>query len=209
MLQENLEILDERQKGLESELNSIGARIDKYSREIDKLKREHGYKLAGLGMYKPHNDLLTLSPEGDDLELGILLDPRSPVHLTTGILPEKQIDIPNELFADALNNIQIAFLTTPVISPAPIWRQEDPDSGELQQQPFLLTAPQQQGYNWTWLQPGASVQDNVEYKSDQIQSPHPGYFPLSGPQIIFDGWMKMNPDLKNPTTQSEKADSDE
>jgi hypothetical protein len=204
-LLERINELEELKTGLKNEVDNIQERIEEIENSILSHQETHGYKTTGLGMYRPHNDLLTLSanPEKEKLELGILMDPRSAVHLTTGILPEKRVDIPIELFMDALNNIQIAFLTTPVISPPPVWKPVDPDSDELQLQSFLLPAPTQQGYQWSWLQPGPD-EKNEEYPADQIQVPPPGYFFFSEPQIIFDGWMKMNPDQTTDNTTSDE-----
>jgi phage FluMu protein gp41 len=209
LLQNAQNELENRAKGLPNEIALIEARITAYNTDIDKLQREHGYKSSGLGLYKPHGDLLTLSAEADELHLGILMDPRSPVHLTTGVLPEKRIDIPPDLFADALNNIQMAFLTTPVISPEPVWQAPESESDELVQQPFLLTAPFQPGYEWSWLQPGATEKENIHFPADQIQEPRTGYFQPAGPQIIFDGWMKLQPTTTKPSSTSDKTDRDE
>ncbi|MBR9921100.1 MAG: hypothetical protein GYB31_09695 [Bacteroidetes bacterium] len=209
LLLANWEEMTERQGGLEEELEIIAARILAFQKDIKALELDYGLKLDGLGLYKPHNDLLTLSAEEDELQLGILMDPRSPVHLTTGIFPEKRVDIPSDLFADALNNIQMAFLTTPVISPEPVWQAPEADSGELVQQPFLLTAPFQPGYEWSWLQPGATENDNKHFPADQIQEPRTGYFQPAGPQIIFDGWMKLQPTATETSSTYDKTARDE
>jgi hypothetical protein len=194
----------DRLEALETEYEDLDSAFQSYQKKIHDLQIKHGYKHEGLGLYAPHNDLLTLSLEEDELHLGILMDPRAAVHLTTGILPVKRVDIPPDLFAQAINNIQIAFLTTPVISPEP---KETLDLGDNNSQKvdqkFLLQAPLQKGYNWTWFQPG----EEAVIPSEQIGTPPAGYFPIFGPQLIFDGWMKMNPDKKPDSPEGQNTEN--
>ncbi|MCB0524934.1 MAG: carboxypeptidase-like regulatory domain-containing protein [Lewinellaceae bacterium] len=175
---------------LEEALEILNKDLTSNQDEIRELQLAHGYKHSGLGLYRPHNDLLTLSLEEDELHLGILMDPRAAVHLHTGILPVKRVDIPPALFAEALNNIQIAFLTTPVISPEPLTEWKD-TNGQPQtvNQKFLLQAPLQKGYEWSWLQPG----DPNDIPAEQVDTQPPaGYLPILGNQVIYDGWMRMS-----------------
>ena len=69
--------------------------------------------------------------------LSLLIDPRGLVHATTGILPVKSISIPPDQYAAALQNIEITFLTTPVLT----------DTGKIH-----LPLPDEAGYQWSWLQ---------------------------------------------------------
>jgi hypothetical protein len=68
--------------------------------------------------------------------LTMLVDPRGDVHATTGVLPVKTIHIPRDMYADALKNIQITFVTMPVLT----------DANEI-----ALPLPQETGYEWSWL----------------------------------------------------------
>ena len=76
------------------------------------------------------------SLEQDPQHLTMLLDPRGKVHITTGILPTKEIDIPPDQYVDALQAIEINFLTTPIITP----------QGQIN-----LNLPTEPGYTWAWL----------------------------------------------------------
>jgi hypothetical protein len=153
------------------------------------------------GIFKPHSDLLTLSLEEDPLTIGLLMDPRAAVHLTTGILPVKQIDIPAEQFADALNNIQIAFLTTPIISPKPPVLEDNPVGETPEDQetqpatPLFLVTPKMTGYQWAWWQ-RINREDWAEVPPEQIQQPPAGFTDDFKPQTIFEGWMKLLPEDK-------------
>jgi len=110
----------ENRERLEREQTELEEEVGKRETNIRNLKSsEFGVEGRGPGIYRPHGDLLTLSLAEDPIKVGLLMDPRAAVHLTSGILPVKRIDIPVEQFAKALNNIQLAFLTAPVLSPQP------------------------------------------------------------------------------------------
>ena len=82
----------------------------------------------------PLNILQSLS--SDPQVFTLLVDPRSEVHATTGILPVKSINIPREYYTDALKKINITFLSAPVLS------------GTDQ---IALPLPNELGYRWSWL----------------------------------------------------------
>ncbi len=197
------------QRHLTKEIEQLDGEIRKRVNAITMLWREHGYQgrlppIEGLseeelaimqpGIYRPHSDLLTLSLEEEPLRVGLLMDPRAAVHLTTGILPVKRIDIPTEQFAVALNNIQVAFLTAPVLSHAP-GRYGPEESAALSPQEqhnlrkFQLVFPMQRGFNWAWLQP--TDRDAWDtYEPNEVEQPPVGFTEEFGPQAIWEGWMR-------------------
>lgn len=69
--------------------------------------------------------------------LTMLVEPRGKVHATSGILPTKVIDIPPDQYADALQKIEITFLSTPILT-------------HFQQ--LRLPLPDEPGYSWSWLE---------------------------------------------------------
>jgi len=69
--------------------------------------------------------------------LSLLIDPRGVVHATTGIVPVKAISIPPDQYAEALQAIEITFLSTPILT----------DVGKIH-----LPLPEEAGYQWSWLQ---------------------------------------------------------
>ncbi len=69
----------------------------------------------------------------------MLLDPRGVVHAACGILPTKDIHIPPDQYAAALQAINVTFLTAPVLS----------SSRQVQ-----LPLAEEPGYLWSWLQKG-------------------------------------------------------
>lgn len=192
-----------RYEQLEKEKEAATSEKNIHGDAIQKLLNEMGFQsdTSVPGLYKPHSDLLTLSLEEVPLTIGILMDPRAAIHLSTGILPVKSINIPAEQFADALNRIQIAFLTTPIISPRPV---QLPDTGVSalnddetvpRKQSLFLTTPQMAGYKWAWWQ---HTSRNVwtEIPPEQIQQPPAGFLDDFTPQAIYEGWMKLLPEDK-------------
>ncbi|MBL0341274.1 MAG: OmpA family protein [Bacteroidetes bacterium] len=147
------------------------------------------------GLFVPHSDLLTLSLDEAAIEIGILMDPRSSVQLTTGVLPAKRIELPLEHYAHALNNIQIAFLTTPIISPDYFSRKLiASEQINTQINKFFLISPAQKDYSWSWLQPETSLASS-EIPAMEIVQPSEKFIGDYAPQCIFEGWMKLT---RNP-----------
>jgi hypothetical protein len=58
------------------------------------------------------------------------------VHAHAGTLPTKAIGIPNEKYAAALQQINITFLTTPLLTP---------------KDNIAVSLPQEAGYEWSWI----------------------------------------------------------
>lgn len=68
--------------------------------------------------------------------LTLLMEPTGKVHATCGILPTKVIDIPPDQYKQALQNIEITFLSTPILT----------DQGKIH-----LPLPNESDYHWSWL----------------------------------------------------------
>jgi hypothetical protein len=108
--------------------------------------------------------------------LTMLVDPRGSVHATSGILPTKSIHIPPEQFVDALRNIEITFLTAPILS----------DFSSIN-----LPLPQESGYTWSWLAKENGIWDSVTKigaVSDQAT--------FTTKQQIYEGWLKLTQDIQ-------------
>ena len=67
----------------------------------------------------------------------LLVDPRAKVHATCGVLPAKTIDIPFDQYRDAIEQLKITFLSTPLFT----------EQGKIN-----LPLPDEGGYRWSWLQ---------------------------------------------------------
>jgi hypothetical protein len=191
-IREELDRIDQKITVLQTKCNELALDISDMQGAIFRAKAVQGQQAGGANIYKPESDLLALTFDDDPVTLGILMDPRAGLYLKTGILPEKRIDIPSEQFADALNRIQIAFLTTPVISPIPRKAEVEGASSQL----FFLTSPKQTGYQWGWMQQ-ESRNTWEEIPPDQITQPPYGFLDQFEPQAIYEGWMTLLKDQEN------------
>jgi hypothetical protein len=101
----------------------------------------------------------------------LLLDPRGSVHATTGVLPSKAIDIPPAQYADALDNLKMAFLTAPVLY----------EMGDA-----AMPVPAESGVEWSWLQKELNVwaEQQVKPVDDQARL-------RDVPQEIREGWLLL------------------
>jgi hypothetical protein len=86
--------------------------------------------------YDTEKPNITVSVADEPQTFTMLIDPRAKVHLVSGILPTKIIDIPPDQYTKALSKIDIFFLASPVLSPV----------GKI-----ALPLPAEHGYEWSWL----------------------------------------------------------
>ena len=137
----------------------------------------------------PQSDFeLFLSLDDDPALLTLLLDPRGKVHITTGILPVKAIDIPADQYAKALNNMEISFLSTPVLT----------DKENLG-----LPTPDLPGFTWSWVE-----RDAWTWREDDDISPMSLQARFSGTQEIVEGWLKLKPDPTGTSSNTASSDSE-
>ncbi len=104
----------------------------------------------------------------------LMMDPRGKIHATCGIVPVKDIHIPKEHYTPALENIEMTFLSAPVLG----------DRSQIQ-----LPLPDEPGYRWSWLQ----HRDDGWERTDQDDIvPAGSRADFSGRQIIRDGWLQLS-----------------
>jgi hypothetical protein len=118
------------------------------------------------------NLTLTSSP----LKLTMLVDPRGVVHVTSGVLPTRQISIPPDQYASVLKKLSVTFMTAPVLT---------------DQEGIRLNLPKESGYSWSWLErPSAPVW----VQNEQIQATDNTL--KFTPQRLVGGWLKLTPEDK-------------
>lgn len=106
-----------------------------------------------------------------------LIDPRAPIHATTGILPVQELQIPEDQYQEAMNSLAMLFFTHPVFQA---------ESG------LVLPLPMETGYNWSWINPGSDqlipLKDNAgnEFASFNYS-----------PQTALEGWLQLLPAPKS------------
>jgi hypothetical protein len=117
-----------------------------------------------------------LALSGEPLKLTMLVDPRGEIHVTSGVLPTKQISIPPDQYAKVLKKLSVTFMTAPVLT---------------DQEGIRLNLPQESGYSWSWLErPSAPVWVQAE----QIQATDNTL--KFTPQRLVGGWLKLTPEDK-------------
>jgi hypothetical protein len=105
----------------------------------------------------------------------LIVDPRAPIHVSTGILPCKQIVLPPSQYVSALKRIAVTFLISPVL-------------GQSDRLPFSL--PTEAGYQWSWLTVDAT---RTWSEAKLATAPRtPGRWPETPPQIV-EGWLRLFP----------------
>lgn len=120
------------------------------------------------------------SPERTE-RLLLLVDPRGPVHATSGWLPTATLALDPDQANGALTTLDLSFLTAPVLRG---------DGG------LALPVPQEAGYQTSWIevvhgQGGAltwSVTPEIEQPAGRAVWPYT-------PQQVAEGWLRLNPIL--------------
>ncbi|MCO6003553.1 hypothetical protein NE236_00990 [Actinoallomurus purpureus] len=87
--------------------------------------------------------------------LTMLVDPRAPVHLTSGILPAKAIGIPPEQYRDAMAALRPAYFVAPILT----------DGDHL-----AVPVPDEPGHEWIWR---AREPDPAGWIETPIDDPRP------------------------------------
>ena len=110
----------------------------------------------------------------------VLLDPRAAVHVTSGILPTQTLSIPASQYADALVGLEMAFLATPLLTPA---------AG------LAMPLPREAGYNWSWVEEERSGGSATWSVTPGIAAPTANAVWQYTPQTVTEGWMRLNPEV--------------
>jgi len=125
------------------------------------------------GVAKPDPNTLELVLNAPTTTLvTAIVDPRAPVHVTTGLLPTVALQIPPEQYLRAMQQLAVTFTTRPVLR----------DQLELR-----LPLPAEAGFEWWWVSRGkAPVALSASPSTD---APIYGY----GPQRLLEGWLDLMP----------------
>ena len=127
---------------------------------------------SGHDVVRPARDTLNLTLNGPPLTLTAIVDPRAPLHVTTGLLPTAALQIPPEQYVRALQKLAVAFTTRPVLR----------DQLDLR-----LPLPAELGFAWSWVAPGAAPAPLPVAPSPDM--PIYGH----GPLRLLEGWLALTP----------------
>ncbi|PXY78613.1 MAG: hypothetical protein CXX81_06710 [Methanobacteriota archaeon] len=112
---------------------------------------------------------------GQEVMLTLLMNPQSSVHVTSGILPQKEITLVRSHYEQAMNKIAPTFKIGPVLV--------DP-------QTVKMPIPDQRGLQWSWV--------FKESYTDWVEQPISDVDQLAGlpkkKTTAFEGWIKLDID---------------
>ena len=94
------------------------------------------FKVKDIISFEDARTHLQQSIDAEGQNLTMLVDPNGSVHAHSGVLPTKSIAIPSSKFAKAIQNINITFLSTPIITPKDL---------------VAVSLPNEAGFNWSWV----------------------------------------------------------
>jgi hypothetical protein len=121
---------------------------------------------------------VTCNPNAPAARLSLLLDPHLGVHISSGILPTKVIDLPAELVADALSQLELPFLVAPVLG------ERQPDSIPN------IPLPSDMPGNWLWTwRPGPDSEAKCAPLSPET-APARSLFKT---MALYEGWLALRP----------------
>ncbi len=117
---------------------------------------------------------ISLALDSPPQTLTMLLDPRSKIHATSGILPTKTLEIPPEQYTAALQAMEVTLLTAPILTPV----------AEID-----LPLPTEPCYAWSWLEKdnNGTWTDNQKIGKVNRQASF-----SAQPAQIREGWLKLS-----------------
>lgn len=132
------------------------------------------------GVAQPTNNPIQLKLNDSAQTLTVLMDPRCPVHATTGILPVAELSIPPDQYAQTMRSLGVTFFTHPVL---------EKSSG------LVVPLPKEAGYGWSWIEldglPTTTNPPTISPLKDQAANEY-AYASYS-PQTILEGWLGLAP----------------
>lgn len=147
--------------------------------------------------------LLTPTPAFDDpepppvakqsLPLLMLIDPRAPVHATTGILPTQRLRIPPDISAAAVSRLEMSFPVAPILRPASL--QMPPTPADAPVGRLVLPIPREPGYAVSFLEQDQGDDGPHWITVSDIGKPPGGAVWNYTPQTLTEGWLRLNPTL--------------
>jgi hypothetical protein len=135
--------------------------------------------------------------------LSMLMDPRAKLHGSCSIAPSKVITIPTEHYADALQAIEVTFLSPPLLSPTNLWseQREDPQ-GLSSPPPNEIQVPHEAGYAWDWREKeGGQWHNTPQIGQDKAQAK------FSSDADLFEGWLELSKQNKKKSNSASSNSS--
>ncbi len=131
------------------------------------------------GVVQPRPDTVRLTLNGPPQVFTAIVDPRAPVHVTTGVLPAATMRIPPDQYLRAAQQLAVTFIARPVLRGQPALR---------------VPLPAVAGFQWSWVTRGTAPAQLGPPSSPDV--PAYGY----SPQRLLEGWLDLIP---NPVPTDE------
>lgn len=123
------------------------------------------------GVERPKANTIELTLNAGAKTVTMLVDPRSPVHATTGVLPVQARQIPADQYAETVRRLAVTFFTHPILS---------------MNQRLVVPLPQVSNYEWSWINFGS--ENPLPLPANAANE-----FATFGytPQTILEGWLRL------------------
>jgi hypothetical protein len=156
-----------------------------YWREVH---QQEDYQYEGNIFYAPQSDIVKenlIKTEAEGLVyfeqtvdappqyVTMLIDPRGTIHATSGILPNQELRLPPENYNEALQAIEVNFLSAPILS----------NQGEI-----CIPLPEVPEYAWSWVSlNGSNWSETDTIKPVNVKAT------FSAAQKLYEGWLQLTP----------------
>jgi hypothetical protein len=140
----------------------------------------NGHPQLSDARYADEDPVIEITAGGEPVTLTLLIDPRAPVHATSGIQPVKACSLPPQQYVPALSRLGLWFRAGPVLTP--------PDR-------IALDLPEQAGFRWTWVE----NQGGAYEETGELAPPPRGAEYGAAPRLV-EGWLKLTPISEEETT---------
>jgi hypothetical protein len=132
---------------------------------------------------QPGADTIELTLNGPALTFTALVDPRAPVHITTGLLPTAALQIPPDQYLRAMQQLAVTFTAWPLLG---------------DQFGLRIPLPAEAGFSWSWVAAGAAPAPLAPAPAPDV--PSYGY----SPQQLLEGWLDLIPNPPVPPNGSQQ-----
>lgn len=131
-------------------------------------------------------DVLTVGTggsRGKSIIFNLLIDPHGSVHATCGILPVQELTLPKDIYYDALEKMEVSFLTSPLITP---------------QEMIHLSLPEEPGFQWSWVEidrrQWRELSTIGHFRKQELLAVFGGAGEILWDQLIERGWIVLDRD---------------
>jgi hypothetical protein len=126
---------------------------------------------GGHGVVQPCPDTIELTLNAAPITVTMLIDPRAPIHATTGVLPVQARQIPPDQYAETVRSLAVTFFTHPML---------------CLRQGLVVPLPKESGYQWSWIAPGSTTPLPLTPNAANE-------FAVFGytPQALLEGWLRL------------------